>query len=141
MGGPKGDAAALIKISAKLLEDPLNPHNVERALLAIEDDSILKSAIHRLQSETAAQRHLGKPGGTITVRTYKDKNGKLWLKEGEGRTPTDGIPMHRITNEEVAMKVSRAGDVRDLNKVQKARLINAGFTSIGLDDGTIIILN
>jgi len=141
MGGPKGDAAALIKASAKLLEDPLNPHNVERALAAVEDDSILQSAIKKLSAETAASRHLGRPGVTGKVKIFRDKSGRLWTKDGKGRTAAEGIPMHRMTNEEVATKVSQAKDVRNLSEIEKARLIDAGFVSIGLDDGTVIILN
>jgi len=84
---------------------------------------------------------LNKPGVTLKVNAFKDKQGKIWTLQGEGRTAIDGIPMHRITNEEVAKRIARTDDLSDLSNSEKARLINAGFTSIGLDDGTVIILN
>lgn len=141
LSGPKGDAAALIKAAAKLLEDPLNPNNVEEALNAVGDNAALQQAIKKLSAETAASRHLGRPGGTAKVKTYKDGRGNLWTQPGEGREVADTIPMHLITSEEVAKTISQAEDLRNLSTVEKTRLLNAGFTSVGLDDGSVIILN
>jgi uncharacterized Ntn-hydrolase superfamily protein len=141
LSGPKGDAAALIKASAKLLEDPLNPHNVEEALRVVGDDAALQQAIRKLSQETAQANHYNKPGRTTNIKMYKDGSGKLWTKPGEGRTEADSIPMHRITNEEVAKTISQAEDLNNLSTVEKTRLLNAGFTSVGLNDGSVIILN
>ncbi len=139
-GGGKGDAAALIKISAKLLENPLNPHNVEAALNAVQDDAVLRSAVKKLSADTAAAHHAGR-SITAKIKMYKDGRGKMWTKAGEGRTEVDGIPMHRVTNEEVAKKIAKVDTLDDLSDIAKERLLHNGFTAIGLEDGTILILN
>jgi hypothetical protein len=140
MGGSKGDAAALINASAKLLEDPLNPKNVQQAIDAIEGNAQLEAAIKKLQTETAAARHNPGPGGTIKVRLYEDGKGNLYTQAGDGRQAVDTTPMHRITSEDVAKKVARTDDLSNLDNVQTARLIEAGYIMIGLNDGTVIKL-
>ena len=74
------------------------------------------------------------------MRIYKDKSGRLWTKPGEGRTQTDSLPFHRITNEEVALKLTGTEDIRNMSRTEKASLIDAGFKAVNLSDGTVIIL-
>lgn len=142
MGGAKGDVSSLANITAKLLRDPLNPKNVEDALKLAKEDATLETAIKKFQADTAAAKHADIPAATTTkVKTYKDNNGTVWTKPGTGRKEADAIPMHRMIDKETALTIARTDDLDNLGPVEKARLLNAGFSAIGLDDGSIIILN
>lgn len=139
MGGAKGDATALSNIASKLLDEPLNPHNVEDALRIAKGNAELESAIKNFSASVGQAE---KTGGVITtkVKTYKDGAGKLWTKAGPGRKEAESLPMHRIATEDVAKQVSRAEDLENLGPAERARILNAGFNAIGLGDGSIIIL-
>jgi len=138
-GSAKGDASALVKATTKLLEDPLNPKNVQHALEAVQDDAYLTGAIKRLSKQAAADKHAGR-GATAHIKTYKDGSGRSWLDDDIGRKVGDSIPMHRITNEEVANTIIKDSPLTALSKRDRARLIGNGFVAVGLNDGTVIKL-
>jgi len=138
-GGALGDSAALIRHTAKLLENPLNPKNVSEALEAAKGDVMLERAINEASKAAAQAKHTGNLQ-TLKYVTFRDSKGKFFTKSGKGRTEVGVVSAHRLTKEEDVLEFYKVDSLEDLSIFNRAELIEKGFVGVGRADGSLFEL-
>lgn len=139
----KADTLAMVKKTAKLLEDPLNAKTTQQVIDAVKEDQQLVAAIRRMQSEVAKSKAAGTYRGPRT-KMFKDSSGKLWMQPGTGRKEVteEAIPTHRLIGVKEVKRRFKVKKLKSstLTKATRKRLLDDGFAGIVLEDGQVIKL-
>ena len=139
--GPRADISALVNNVSKFMNEPMNKDAAEKVFKSIADDEVLTASLKRFQAEAAKAQASGE--ARALVKTYKDRRGRLFFQPGTGRrVASDKIAAHRIGNgEEIAELLGK--DITNglkLTKLEKANLIDKGYSAIGMPDGRLLLL-
>jgi hypothetical protein len=141
-GGAKSNTRALINNVTKFLENPLNPRTTSHLVDEVKENQTFLDAIEAYQKEAAAAKASGQTDQFTRVRTYKDREGNMYMRPRSGLIPGESITAKNIAREDYIRDQLHI-DIADLNKLsryEKARLIEQGFEAVALNNGQVIKL-
>lgn len=121
--GDSNRQLALVRMTSRLLEKPLDAKNFKQLQQEVFDDANLSKQILELQQEAARNRAREVEVGTPKVKIYE--GGKL-----KGTGPSTSIPMHRIVTLEQAREIAEAEALTLDSKSLDAVLKQYGYEAI-----------